>query len=517
MKNGWTRLRLFAKQTGKVCIVLYAALGILLLSGCSTLPHSNKHPTEVSSSVSNPDDLIKPPSVITLSYSEKDTLNPYTCNSSINLDLMPLLFEGLTNINADYTSSPQLAAGITLDGKTAIATLRSDAVFSDGSPVTVDDIISSFQAAKKSENFGELVAPVSAVYTSGDKAVGISFSMLTPAWKNALSFPIIKKDSNIKEPIGSGRYILKVAKGNSSLSANPKAKVKPKHDTLQLQNVTNNDAMLHALENGSVSCYFTDLSNGEIPRTSSAIANPALNHLVFLGINANRTDLSHAEVRQAISTAISRNNLVSSGYSGRAQAATTPFYPAWKDVNTIKGFSVNENINAAVALLDKAGYNTSGTSGSKEKKDLSLELLVNKENAFRDTVADLLKQQLASVGIKLTIKTLSFKNYRSQLKRGNFDLYLGEIQLSSHLGLYPFFSSGGAASYGIRKTPATGAYQQYVSGDTELSEFVTAFCENVPFVPLCFRKGIFAYNRALTGVSPTPFDIYANIDNWKFA
>ena len=63
--------------------------------------------------------------------------------------------------------------------------------------------------------------------------------------------------------------------------------------------------------------------------------------------------------------------------------------------------------------------------------------------------------------------------------------------------------------------PAAKAYRQYLSGDATIEEFLTAFAEDMPYIPLCWRSGLAAYDRGLTALTPTGYDPYAGFAGWK--
>lgn len=88
--------------------------------------------------------------------------------------------------------------------------------------------------------------------------------------------------------------------------------------------------------------------------------------------------------------------------------------------------------------MEQAGYNTTDSAAG-----LSLELLVTQGNPFRKNTADLVAQQMARAGIAVTVTELPFAEYENRLKKGQFDLYLGEVRLSADLHLRSFLTPGG--------------------------------------------------------------------------
>ena len=114
-----------------------------------------------------------------LSFSKEDSLHPYKAQSRANLDLASLLYEGLTAVGGDYAVRLNLAASID-EGEPLrpVVAIRSDAHFSDGSPVTAADIAASFSAAKGTAAFGPLLTNITAAAAQGTDRV--AFTLASP-------------------------------------------------------------------------------------------------------------------------------------------------------------------------------------------------------------------------------------------------------------------------------------------------------------------------------------------------
>lgn len=502
------------------CVTRFCALSAVLASllwtaGCTTLPKTVSSSSQTTSSKSTASGTSSGTAKtenkeFTLAYSSTDTLNPFKAATRNNLEICSLLYEGLTSMDSTLMPVMDLASSVSATSSTELtATLSPKAVFSDGTAVTADDVEASFELAKSSSNYRVLLSNVRSASAEGSGTIVFALSSPDPNALACLSFPVIKKGTD-SSPVGSGRYVYKSG-SSPTLKANSRNAAKPSISVIHLMDLPDGDSIVYALESGSISFSYTDLSDGEIPNTSGASVNVPLNYMVFLGVNANKTGLSDASVRTALSSAVDRTQIAASAFAGRAKATVSPFNPYWASASKLKGFETAENLTAAVAQLQKAGYN--GTSGNK----LSLELVVSKGNSFYDAAAKLIKQQLANAGISVTVTALAYKDYCSRLKSGDFDLYLGEIRLPANMSLSSFFSSGGSTSWGI-KTGGTSAaaYEKYRAGDNTLQEFTTTFVSDVPFIPLCWQEGMVSYNRSLTKVSPTAFDVFSNIEKWSF-
>lgn len=494
----------------------------VLLCACSTLPQE----TQPHTSSSAPADVSHAPvqqGPFSISYSNEDTLDPYNTKSRVNLDLATLLFDSLTALDDGFEPRMRVAASVTQTDPTHwTAVLREDAVYSDGSKVTAEDVAASFDLAKNSANYKETVVNIQSA-AAAENSVVFTLASPDPNTAACLTFPILKGGAGTTEagkaPVGGGLYVY--TEGDpATLTANPKSGKTLSIPTIRLQHLPNIDAMMHGLDNGTISYYFSDLADGQIPRSGGATLQVSMNYLVFLGINSHKTELNTPAVRKALSDALNRAQLCETAFSGWAQPAVTPFHPMWKPVVEIKGFSSGENLSEAVAQLEAAGYNTkseavsSGTAG----KDLSLELLYPTGNDFRRAAAETIEQQLEQTGVQLTLVPLEFAEYQSRIRAGNFDIYLGEIRLTGDMNLRPLLASGGAAAYGgAADGEAAKAYQAYLTGEQQLSEFIETFLQDIPYIPLCWRSGVAAYSRSMSQITPTAFDVYYGIENWSLS
>ena len=162
---------------------------LIFLSGCRAKPDgtssSAEPPTAVAAAGSR--------NYLTMLYSAADTFNPYTAATDINRQLCRLLYEPLLKTDNSYNISYSLAQSAEVKGKECTVTLKSR-YFSDGSALTADDVVYSFNLAKKSntEYAYKLYEALSAT-ARDSKTVIIKLDRADPYFANTLDFPIIKK------------------------------------------------------------------------------------------------------------------------------------------------------------------------------------------------------------------------------------------------------------------------------------------------------------------------------------
>ena len=115
---------------------------------------------------------------------------------------------------------------------------------------------------------------------------------------------------------------------------------------------------------------------------------------------------------------------------------------------------------------------------------------------------------------------MSTKEYTRRVKGVEFNLYIGEVKLSDDMSLYPFFDdTSGGVRYGIDNKSLTcdDLYCAYLSGEADLGKFILAFNEEMPYIPLIYKKGMICYTKAMSGDMQGYWSNYfSNIDTWYF-
>lgn len=474
---------------------------------------------------------------LTLAYNKEDTLNPFAAKTEINLQLATLLYETPVNLSAAFMPQNALLSVEMPDPTRVVATVRAGAKFSDGTAVTAEDVRFSFEQAKGSANFAALLSNFRAVTVKGGTLTFTLASADNYAAAN-LIFPVIKRTTATtdagKAPVGSGPYTYHP--DTATLTANPYYGKQPTFPTVALKHLISDAAVHQAVENGSIHYTFDDLSGGDIPRTAMKDTAVDLTRLVYLGVNGTRPLTNSATFRRGLSAAINRTAIAANSYTGRAKPATSPFHPLWGVTGTLSASAATDDTVLAKSLIKKAaetpiatppvtaattvtGTTTAPTTAATSAPATGLRpltLIYTAGNTCRESAVKTVVKALADCGVTVTPAPLSYAEYIARLQNGDFDLYLGEIQLSPNMNLSVFFRAGGAAAYGVNTASATAtAYTALREGSGTPQAFITAFGEDMPYIPLCWRQGMAAYSKAFSSVTPSAFDPFNGISEWK--
>lgn len=493
-------------KTKSIIILLCVAFIVSVFTACSSKAPSGETETQPKSVSSIPKD----DSSFKLCYTQSDSLNPYECETQNNQIISQLIFESLFNIDDNYKASCNIAEKYEYYNSTTIrVTIHNGLTFSDGSELTADDITYSFRKAVKSDYWGSSLSGISTCYAVSSTVVDFQLEYPNSYAQNLLIFPIMSESSETSDyPIGSGRYYFAEENEELVLKANEKEEFSPYFTTIHLENIPASDSIDNAVNIGSVSLTFRDLSRDSSKKIDSNYKLVNINNLVYIGINNKKGLGANSYIRKAVNSAIDRDMLAKSAYAGFAKITSTVFNPSF-ELSTTEIFEATADTNAAKQAMLQSGLS-----------DFSISLLVNGTNSDRVSCAKLIKQQLEAVGFKVNLSIAdTYESYEKRIQKENFDLYLGEIKITPDMSLQHFFSSKGSAHFGINTEKSLSAeeYNKYINGETELGNFLISFSDEMPFIPILYRQGMICFSKEMNGdMQGTSTDCFKNIENWYF-
>lgn len=495
--------------------------------------------------------------LLQLYFSSSDSLNPYKAVTDGNRRLAPLLFDSLTKLDADLNPVCSLASSVTVSGRSVVITMRN-AQFSDGSAVTAEDVTYSLQLAKSSKTAGfkDQLSEISGYSAASTYTVSLTLNRYDPLVASILDFPVVKRGTTSREndegkelpPIGSGRYVFKEDRGSYTLTPNKQYHDTVPKNTITLVHTPDTDALDYNIKVGGIDLYYSDMHEDTVPSMNGQLTMVRQTNFVFLGVNQNYGVLTKKDVRQAIAYALNRNELATDAYSTYAEAALSPFPTTIKPMKKAKNLlPAVENEQKVVEHLRKVGYNNKNESGfyiNGGGSALALTLLYNNANIYQSSAASAIKKQLEPLGISCTLIGKPFSQYQYDVKHGNYQLYLGEVQLNKNFDLSALFEKKLTRQYTTKRTTTTKAsatesrtgtsvttkataasktakpvtsskntYAKYLEGKASLSEFLRDFNKDLPFIPVVYRCGALCYSASIPELAVgTVSDVYYNME-----
>jgi len=527
----------------KIFAAIMCVVCILNFAGCKSSPDS---------STSSQAEILTGKTLknyITLLYSSGDTFNPYTAETDINRQLCRLIYEPLIKLDNSFSPVYSIAESVECEGAVCTVKLKNT-VFSDGSALSSKDVVYSYNLAKNSKTvYGAELYEVVSVSSPDSATVVFTLSKSDPYFINVLDFPILKAESDkitdsdgvLQPPVGSGRY--KVSDDRQSLVSNGHyGKRNGSIRDIKLINAPDADSVSHYVEIGAADIYYNDLSDGKIIRMSGQKFDINLNSLIYIGINKNSGVLADETFRQALSSGIDRTKICNNAYYNNALPATGFFNPVWEEVKSVQNIQIEANSQITVENLEKIGYNVLDNEGKRKNKageKLRFTLLVNSENRLKAQAAALIANQLSQYGITVTIVEKHYAAYLEALKKGDFQLYLGEIKISDNMDISSLVLPEGSAAFGVEKEEESKTEENeeeteenteenvssfkpadivngFYSGQNTLADLASVLQTNMPFVPVCYRTGALFCNDSIENVeNSSESDIYFSITEYN--
>ena len=432
---------------------------------------------------------------IKIPFSREEGLNPYKASSLLNYCIMPLLYSGLYKVDANYNPVMDIASGVTYDAKKVTFTISTDRTFSGGRTITADDVVYSYNLAKKSTYYGSLLRNVTGCAKVSDTEVYFGSSTPNIYLAASLTFPIIPEGTaNDAVPRGAGPYVYAATAEGGRLTGNksyPDTEYATK--TITLINVTDASNLNIGLVIGNMNAMYDDLSSGKSQRIAAGSAQVDLNNLIYLKFN-HANIFANPKLRQAVAVLLNKEELLNAGFEGYGQATDVPFNPQWFGAEGLKGpeLSYQEAQEYLTRALGK--YN--------------IDILVNSDNMFKLKCAETVASELAVAGISASVQAVPRDIMDEGIELGNYDLYVAEYKMGNDMNIGPLLHEEDDLDTQV-------AFFTFLSGNTTGQDFMAVFNENMPFIPVCIRYGLVSYSKDVQGgVAPLPNNPYANLMEW---
>jgi peptide/nickel transport system substrate-binding protein len=403
--------------------------------------------------------------IIRVAYTQDlDSLNPFVGVLASSRDILRYQYEPLVQFAAnDNAVAPGMADRweVSGDAKEWTFHLDSDAKWSDGEPITADDVVWTIRAIQSNEALkltsGSLVKNVKSITAVGDTVVKIGLTQPQAA-NPGIDIPIVPAHiwstlddpatfANDADTVGSGPFIIRKYSKTSGveLTANENFREGPaKVSGVTFVPFQNTDAALQALKAGDV-----DIMSGLTPAQFNALQ--ALDNItaiagtgrryVAIAINPGAIDangnpmgngnpaLRDPTLRRAIVRAIDNKTLLQEALDGLGAPATGEIptaYPLYHWVTDSLPLSFDPK--AANKLLDDAGY-TRGSDGirlDRSGNPIRLRFMGLSSESVHQQMVDSIKPWLTDIGVEVSADMKPSAQVNDDSAVGNYDLYFTE-------------------------------------------------------------------------------------------
>jgi peptide/nickel transport system substrate-binding protein len=458
------------------------------------------------------------------------TADPRYALTNYDGKLARLVAPGLTSVDTQNAEPRlELAAAIErIDGVTIDVQLRPDARFSDGTPVTADDVARTYQTVMD-EACGSLYAKgfherYRAVEATGERTVRFHLHRPLATFDSDVEFGVLSfagvPPGGCRPPrvIGAGPYVLRELTSRAArLEANPHYRIRPALPRIEIKFVRDAAARILMLVGGSAdllqNAVRLDLVDDVIERPRVRVETAPSVLLTYMLLNNEDPVLRDRRVRQAIALALDRPAIVEAKFGGRAVLATGLLPPAhWAYHGEVARWE--HDLQRAARLLDEAGLRPD-RSGVRARL-----IYKTSADAFRVAVARVIASQLAKVGIDVEVRSFEFATFFADIKKGNYQIAtMQSPEITEPDYYYWFFHSSRMPS---PRDPDGSNRWRY--RDPEVDRLVEAgreeldparrkqlyaevqrlIAEDVPIVPLWHEDNVVLTNVGVTGYTIVP-------------
>jgi peptide/nickel transport system substrate-binding protein len=353
-------------------------------------------------------------------------------------------------------------------------TLRSGATFSDGSPITAEDVKWSLDRMREGDIMKGLLSNVSEVTVVDDATVKVTLSAPSRALPLALSragsAAILSKAAVEADPdyfalptATSGPYVLKsfTPKDRAVFEANPNywREGYPKTPTIEYIFSEDQNAWAAAVESGAADVAMIGYADaqrlrqgGQIPVEQSDLLTP-----LFWGFNMKVPPFDNKAVRQAVAYAVDRQGRIDACWFGTGAVTygniLRPWDPNYIEITTYDDSDRAASLAKAGELLDGAGWvmgadgirEAKGVAGVDDGTKLSVEVPYEGNWPAAECNTLLLQSTLKEVGIDIKPNKYDPAPFWGDVAADKFQMYHGGAGATGADDLYlNWFRTGGA-------------------------------------------------------------------------
>lgn len=488
--------------------------------------------------------------------------------NQVDRDIDRIIFSGLIRFDDRGIPVPELAQWtVTADATLYTITIREEAMWHDGEPVTTDDVIYTFSKYQDEDYPGpqdlhELWKQINIIRLDERRVQFqlpepyapfldyLSVGLLPDHLLRGVSATALVDHPFNLQPIGTGpfrfdRFLVQDDQitGVSLVAFEDYFDQRPFLERVEFRLFHDSTAALTGFLDGEVQ----GIANVDDEIFTEVLTSPDLNlhtaRLPDLGIiflntqHAEKEFLANKQFRQALQLAINRQWIIDETLSGQGLIPIGPVLPGtWSFAENLQAIEFDPR--RAAKILDTLGWvlpvgaspGTPEYQRSKDEQALSLSLLYD-ENALDSSIARMIKNSWEAIGIRVQLTPVDAETLiSSHLEPRDFETALTHINIMHFPDPdpYPFWhdsqvETGQNYSGFSDRNISIWLEQARITPDfsrrAELyRSFQYRFQDQVPSILLYYEVYNYAIDVQIQGVSIGPLfdpsDRFNNIENW---
>lgn len=447
-----------------------------------------------------------------LAYLPAYGLNPYKCTATVNRALFSLLYESLFIVSNQFRAAPVLCESFKVsdEGKTYTFTLVSGVTFSDGTPLTADDVAASVEAARQSPIYQARLSHISYYTVNDDGTFSVFLDTPYENFALMLDVPIVKASTvDSQTPTGSGSYCMRGTKLQKNSHWKQLTSPILTAETISLTACADPGELRDGFEFGSTDLVYCDPNSAAAVgyRCDYEVWEAPTTVMHYLGFNLYSGYFVNDKLRAAVTLALDREEISNKVYGGFAEASVLPCSP----YSDLYDKQLAEQYDYAPAAFAAAVKESSVTT-STDYVGYTGKLLVCSEDPKRVAAADYIAEVLQKAGLHITVSAVDYDSYKTALQKGDFDLYYGEVRLTANFDLSEFFEEYGTLQYGSITSGGLSALCLASLGNSgSYPELCAQLMQQAPFCPVVFKGyAIYVTRGAISSITPAVDYVFHN-------
>jgi len=398
---------------------------------------------------------------------EASTLIPILASDSASHAVAGQIYNGLVKYDKNLNIVGDLAESydISADGLTIVFHLRHGVKWHDGAPFTSRDVLYTYRVVidpKTPTAYAEDFKQVKSISALGAYTVKVTYATpFAPAlasWgmnilpAHLLEGQDITKSPLTRKPVGTGPYRFKewIAGQKIVLESNHDYfEGRPWIDRYIYRIIPDTSTMYMEMKAGGVDLmsltpvqYARQTTTERFTSRFNKYRYPSSGYL-YMGYNLRHPLFTDQRVRQALTAAIDKDELIHGVLFGMGQKAHGPIVPGrWAYNPNVKDIAYDPKV--ASRLLAEAGWKEKNSDGIlvRDGKPFRFTILTNQGNQQRLLTAQIVQQRLRFVGIDVKIRIVEWATFLKEfIDKGNFEVVLLAWNISQDPDMYDIWHS----------------------------------------------------------------------------
>ncbi len=499
---------------------------VVFLGGCGNSANNEGEEPSLSQENSNTVVSVADYDGLTFLINKTNSLNPLTSNDKNLCQTLGLIYQNIVSYTEDDKVLLNLIDGYTFDSEnnTFVITVKSDVKWSDGSNLTADDFVYSYnilRSARADAYYKNVIKDIVYFGKTGEDTIQITVTNKNTGNPYFLAFPVLpaeRADEFVLEDnvhfnalTGNGIYKNESVSVNNILYLvdNTYDDKDPSIKNIRLMPTDNDTTRYYGFEQGLSNVLTSTVSAWSSYHTTKSVNINSYSNMdmVVLGFNFKTNVNNDKNFRYCIYNAINFEQVQKSIYLGFCDDSRT-LLPK-------NHFAYNKSIhNDPYDQLKCVEYFKQSSYDGEE-----LKLIIIEGSEELKKTSEMIKANLKTVGVSIDVVPLSLEEYKQSLTIGDYDLYLGTFKMSVlpdfaklvGVGNYSNYNNEGLVSL-LENLELADSYQSYQNTMSSIQSIV--FYEKA-IIPILHNHDAIITDKNVVTVAPESYDSpMQNADMW---